>query len=329
MKRHHPIVSGIRHVLFIGLVLAIFVSPLVWMFLTSLKSGSQIATRPEALLPVEHFLEKDGEKIAVTVTDTGTAETVRVRGVNPDGPLAGREIEVSRGEVKERLAPQWGNYGEALREMGQFRRYLGNTLWVCFWQVLGQLTAASLAAYGFAILEWKGRDKVFALLVTTMMIPFPVLMIPQYDLFRSFGWLGTLKPLWVPALFAGAFNVFLLRQFFLSLPKALIESARLDGCSELRILWSIVLPLSKPVLTAIGLFTFLFAWNDFLGPLIFLTDKEDYTLSLALQFFQSQHGGVDWNYLMAASAVTVAPILLLFFVAQKFFVQGVSMSGMK
>lgn len=329
MNTRHSIAPGIRHFLFVSLVLGIFVSPLLWMFLTSLKSSSQIATRPETLLPVQSYLEQDGQLVPVAVIDTGSSSTVRVQEIRLDGKPGTEETEVPRSAVQERITPQWGNYSEALQKMGQFRRYLGNTVWVCFWNVLGQLVAGSLAAYGFAILEWKGRDKVFALLVVTMMIPFPVLMIPQYDLFRSFGWLGTLKPLWVPALFAGAFNVFLLRQFFLSLPKALIESARLDGCSELRILWSVVLPLSKPVLTAIALFTFLFAWNDFLGPLIFLTDKEDYTLSLALQFFQSQHGGVDWNYLMAASAVTVAPVLLLFFAAQKFFVQSVSMSGMK
>lgn len=249
--------------------------------------------------------------------------------VQPIGADADASLVIDADRVDRRLSVRWQNYPEAMREMGDFGRYLGNTLFVCLMQILGQLIAASIAAYGFGILEWRGRDKLFAVLLATMMIPFPVLMIPLFDLFRGLGWLGTLRPLWVPALFASAFNVFLMRQFFLGLPRSMFEAARLEGCSELRILWSIVLPVSKPVITTLVLFQFLFAWNDFLGPLIFLTDKSDYTISLALQFFQSQHGGVDWNLLMAASVITAAPIAMIFLAAQRFLVGGATMGSAK
>lgn len=344
-------------------------SPLVWMALTSVKSSSQIATRPADVLPSDLTVDRGGVDVEVNIQtqikgpaflieDAANGITALIakadwqrmtsrnetRGLTvletlPEAgttyyivKLVGETPEsfvVSEDELDRTLALHTENFGEAVVQLGDFKRYLWNTLFVCFMQILGQVLAASAAAYGFAVLEWRGREKLFTLLLATMMIPFPVLMIPLYDLFRSLGWLGSLKPLWVPALFASAFNVFLLRQFFLGLPKSLFEAARLDGCGELRILWTIVMPISKPVITTIVLFQFLFAWNDFLGPLIFLTDKQDYTISLALQFFQSQHGGIDWNLLMAASLITGAPVLLVFFVAQRFLIGGVTMGGMK
>lgn len=361
--------QSIRSILFAVMLVAIFMAPLVWMLLTAVKSPAQINNRPKDILPSQIVVERNGltEEISIQARITGPAYRVfdeinsvealiakadweRMEERQPDHKLSIREDLTEKGTTYLLVKPADGqgetfvileselghrphvvleNFPEAMEQIGDFKRYLWNTLFVCGMQIIGQLFAASCAAYGFAVLEWRGREKLFTLLLATMMIPFPVLMIPLYDLFRSLGWLGSLKPLWVPALFASAFNVFLLRQFFLSLPKSLFEAARLDGCSELRILWSIVLPLSKPVLTTIVLFQFLFAWNDFLGPLIFLTEKEDYTISLALQFFQSQHGGIDWNLLMAASLITAAPIIAVFFVAQRFLIGGIAMSGMK
>jgi multiple sugar transport system permease protein len=161
------------------------------------------------------------------------------------------------------------------------------------------------------------------------MVPFPVLMVPLYGVFRELHWVGTLLPLWVPAFFGNAFNIFLMRQFFLTIPEELSEAARIDGSSEWRIFWRVILPLSKPVLAVAGLFHFLYAWNDFLGPFLYLTRKETFTLSLALQSYASQNGGVQWHYLMAASTVTILPIVVLFFFAQRTFIPGIATTGTK
>jgi multiple sugar transport system permease protein len=224
---------------------------------------------------------------------------------------------------------QWENYPDAIREMRYFWRYAGNTLLVCLLSVIGTVMSSALAAYGFSRIEWRGRDKVFLVLLATMMIPFPVVMVPIYTLFKELGWIGTFKPLWVPTFFAGAFNVFLLRQFFLGLPKDISEAARIDGCSEIGIFFRIILPLCKPALLVVALFQFLFTWNDFLGPLIYLTEQKDYTLALGLQSFQSQQGGTAWHHLMAASTLVVLPVLVLFFFTQKSFIEGIATSGGK
>jgi multiple sugar transport system permease protein len=224
---------------------------------------------------------------------------------------------------------QWDNYPEAIQAMGHFWTYTGNSLFLCVVTVIGTVASSSLAAYGFSHVDWKGRDSVFLILLATMMIPFPVIMVPIYALFKNLGWIGTFKPLWVPAFFAGSFNVFLLRQFFLTLPKEMSEAARIDGCSEFQIFFRIILPLARPALLVVALFQFMFTWNDFLGPLIYLTDDKNFTLALGLQSFQSQHGGTTWNYLMAASTLIVLPVILLFFFTQKSFVEGIASTGMK
>ena len=162
-----------------------------------------------------------------------------------------------------------------------------------------------------------------------MMVPFPVIMVPTYNLFKHLGWIGTFRPLWVPAWFAGAFNVFLLRQFFLGLPKELSEAARLDGCNELQIFWRIILPLCRPALLVVALFQFMATWNDFLGPLLYLVEQKDFTLVLGLQNFQTQHGGTEWHHLMAASALVVLPVIALFFLAQRSFIEGIATTGGK
>jgi multiple sugar transport system permease protein len=224
---------------------------------------------------------------------------------------------------------QWRNYGDAIQAMGCFWRYAGNSLFLCVMNVAGTVASSALAAYGFSRIEWKGRDRFFMVLLATMMIPFPVVMVPVYMLFKHLGWIGSFKPLWVPSFFAGAFHVFLLRQFFMTLPRDISEAARIDGCSEFQIFLRIILPLARPALLVVGLFQFLFTWNDFLGPLIFLTEQRDYTLALGLQNFQSQNGGTAWHHLMAASTLVVLPVLALFFLAQRSFVEGISTTGGK
>ncbi len=224
---------------------------------------------------------------------------------------------------------QWHNYPDAIAAMGYFWRYTWNTLFLCLMTVLGTVTSSALAAYGFSRIDWKGRDKVFLILLATMMIPFPVIMVPIYSLFKALGWIGTTRPLWVPSLFAGAFNVFLLRQFFMTLPRDMSEAARIDGCNEFQIFLRIILPLSKPALLVVAIFQFMATWNDFLGPLIFLAEQKDFTLALGLQSFQSQQGGTSWHLLMAASTLVVLPVVVLFFFTQRSFVEGVATTGAK
>ena len=224
---------------------------------------------------------------------------------------------------------QWHNYPDAIRAMGPFWRYTGNSLFLCVMTVVGTVTSSALAAYGFSRIEWKGRDQVFLVLLATMMIPYPIIMVPIFSLFKSLGWIGTFRPLWTPSFLAGAFNVFLLKQFFISLPKDMTEAARIDGCSEFQILTRIILPLSKPALLVVAIFQFMATWNDFLGPLIFLTEQKDFTLALGLQSFQSQMGGTAWHQLMAASVLVTLPVIIIFFLAQRTFIEGVAATGGK
>jgi len=195
--------------------------------------------------------------------------------------------------------------------------------------------SSALVAYGFAKVHFKGRGALFAIMLSTMMIPFPVTMVSLFSIFRWLGdhtgvqMLGTFRPLWVPAWFGSAFNIFLLRQFFLTIPDELSEAARIDGCSELGIFLKVILPLSRPALSVVALFAFMGTWNDFLGPLIYLQRPEQFTLALGLLNLQSQHGGTPWNLLMAASVLVVLPVLILFFLAQKTFIEGIATTGLK
>jgi len=251
---------------------------------------------------------------------------------------------VPREAIESHAQFRWQNYPDAFALLGggatvrtadsgerrlAFWDFLRNSLVVCVLGALGTVLSNAIIAYGFARLRWRGRDAFFAITLATLMVPFPALMVPLYGVFKHLGWIGTLLPLWVPAWFGSAFNIFLLRQFFLTIPEELSEAARIDGCGEWRIFWRIILPLSKPVLVTAFVLHFLFAWNDFMGPLLYLTRKETFTLALALQSYESQLGGVQWHYLMAASAVTILPVLVLFFFAQKSFVQGIATTGSK
>lgn len=222
---------------------------------------------------------------------------------------------------------QWKNYPKALTYI-PFFRYTVNTLVICGLSVLGAVFSNSLVAYSFAKIKWPGRDFLFILILATLMLPAQVTMIPVFTIFKTAGWVNTIKPLIVPAFLGNAFFIFLLRQFFRSIPNELSESARIDGCSELDIFWRVVLPLSKPALTMVALFTFIASWNDFMGPLIYLNDDLKYTLSLGLQQFVSQHGP-EWSLLMAASTVMTLPILILFFLTQKTFIEGITFTGIK
>jgi multiple sugar transport system permease protein len=286
----------------------IFLIPLLWMISTGLKPIEQTMSLPPTWIPYRLYVEKDGTLVEIKQSDVEKYPAAK---------------------IIRKTAPRWENFAKAIRAMKFFPLYLKNTLLLCLLTVTGTVLSSALAAYGFSRIDWCGRNKVFLLALATMMVPFPVVMVPLYCMFRALGWIGTLKPLWVGSFFAGAFNVFLLRQFFMTIPKDLSEAARIDGCSELRIFWQIILPLCRPALMVVALFQFMATWNDFLGPLIFLTDQKDFTLALGLQFFQSQHGGTEWHYLMAASTLVALPIIVLFFFTQKTFIEGISMTGIK
>ncbi|NLC59257.1 MAG: carbohydrate ABC transporter permease [Armatimonadetes bacterium] len=221
----------------------------------------------------------------------------------------------------------WENFPKALRTI-PFATYTWNTLRICLITVVGTVLSCSLVAYSLAKIRWRGRDLVFYSLLATMILPSQVTMVPTFTIFKWLGWIGTIKPLTVPAFFGGAFYIFLLRQFFMTIPNELSDAAKIDGCSELAIYWRIVLPLSKPALATVGLFTFIGAWNDFLGPLLYLNDERSYTLAMGLQRFVSQHGA-EWALLMAASTVMTLPIIIIFFLAQRIFIQGVTLTGIK
>jgi multiple sugar transport system permease protein len=210
-----------------------------------------------------------------------------------------------------------------------FPLYLRNTLTVALLAVGGMVLSSAIVAYGFSRVQWRGRGALFVIVLATMMIPFPVLMAPLFVLFGRLGWIGTLMPLWVPAWFGGAFNIFLLRQFFMGIPRELDEAARIDGCSHWGIFWRIIVPLSRPALAVVALFHFMYVWNDFLGPMVFLTHRDQFTLALGLQLYQGKAGNTPWNLLMAASTMVVLPVLVLFLLTQRTFVQGLATGGLK
>ncbi len=222
---------------------------------------------------------------------------------------------------------RWSNFAEALTFM-DFPRLLRNTLIISGMAIIGQVMSCSIVAFGFARLRFPGREFLFMLLLSTMMLPMMVTEIPRFILFRHFGWIDTFYPLIVPAFFGAPFFVFLLRQFFKTIPMSLDEAARIDGCSSFRLYAQIMLPLSKPVLATVVIFSFIWSWNDFWGPLVYLRSAENKTLSLGLQVFQGVYQ-TDYHYLMAASLVVLLPILVTYVVAQRYFVQGIVMSGMK
>ena len=226
---------------------------------------------------------------------------------------------------------QWSNFGEALTTQ-PFARYFVNTLVIAVISVLGTVLTCSVAAFSFSRLRWRGRDVVFALLLSGVMLPYAVTLIPTFVMWQELGAIDTILPLTVPSWFAGAgggvFNIFLLRQFFLTIPFELDEAAYIDGASPWRVFWTIVMPLSKPAIIVVTIFTFIGTWNDFLGPLLYLQNEENYTLSLGLASFQSMYL-TQWGYLMAASAAVIAPIIALFFFLQRYFIEGVTLTGIK
>lgn len=231
-------------------------------------------------------------------------------------------------EVPMRLIPdppRWENYPEALNYV-PFDRYALNSLTIAGLTIIGHLLSCTLIAYAFARLRAPGREALFVVVLATMMLPYPVTMVPLYMLFNALGWVNTFLPLVVPAFFGSPFYIFLLRQFFMNIPPELEDAAALDGANRLQTLWFIILPLARPALATVAIFSFQAAWNDFLGPLIYLHDQRLYTITLGLDFFRSSYN-VNWAYLMAASLVTMLPMIVIFIIAQRYFIEGITISG--
>ncbi|MER2063121.1 MAG: carbohydrate ABC transporter permease [Alkalibacterium sp.] len=220
---------------------------------------------------------------------------------------------------------RWENYAFTVQAF-PFFRYMQNTLLITAFVVAGNVLSNSFIAYGFAKIDFPGKNILFALVLATMMVPGFVTMIPQYILFTQIGWVGTYLPLIVPSFFGSAFYIFLMRQFYMSVNNELIEAAQMDGANHLYIWSRLMMPLTKPALITIGIMSFNGAWNDFLGPLLYITREEKYTLQIGLQSFQSQ-STTQWNYLMAGATLVMIPTILLFFFAQKYFIEGMDLTG--
>lgn len=299
--------------------------PFGWMVATSLKTRELAAEK--TWLPVKETSRMGPEAVVVQVE--GADGRLKVR--RADGRT--EWVEASRVTRTRTVEPQWGNYARILapKEGGaddDFFRFLLNTLVIAGLCVAGQVLSSSIVGWGFARQRFAGKELLFMVMLATMMIPGQISMIPVFMIFRRLGWIDTFLPLIVPAWFGSAFFSFLYRQFFLGIPLELDEAARVDGAGPLRTFWSILLPLAKPVSVTVGVFTFLGAWNDFLGPLIYINSDHKRTLSLALARFQGAYG-TDVPAMMAAAALMLLPVLLLYFFSQRSLVQGMVVSGIK
>ena len=223
--------------------------------------------------------------------------------------------------------PQWQNFADSTTYI-PFWRYMWNTIAISGLTVLGTVLSCTFVAYGFARMQWPGRNIVFLIYLSTIMLPSQVTLIPLYLIFRDLRWVGTFLPLVVPHFFGSALYVFLLRQFLLTIPQELSDAARIDGASELGILWHVMIPLMRPALAVVALFTFVQTYRDFLGPLIYLQNQQDWTISLGLKLFQNMYGA-QWQLMMAASTLAMLPTMVLFFFTQKTFVRGIALTGLK
>jgi multiple sugar transport system permease protein len=265
---------GVR--IFLIAMSALFLLPIYWMLITSLKSNEELGITPATIFP--HDI-------------------------------------------------QWGNYVEAFQAF-PFATYFGNSLLITVLSVIGSIVSNLIVAYGFACLDWRGRDRVFYIVLATLFIPFPIALIPTFDLFAWLHWINTFLPLVVPHFLGSAFFIFLLRQFLLQIPREHLDAARIDGASEWRILWQVVFPMARPAVAAVAIFTAVGAWNDFLGPLLYLQDEAKQTLAIGIQAFRSTHD-VQFSLLMAASLMILAPLVILFFAAQKYFISGITLGSFK
>jgi multiple sugar transport system permease protein len=313
-------------VLLAGCVL--FLTPFVWMIVTSLKTNDRVMIYPPEWVPKQTVFYYQGPKGRIEidpplVDNAGGKATIRL-------PEKDDTVQVPTASVTRRVivSPRWTNYRDTW-ETVPFAMFTKNTLTLAILVVLGVTLSSSLVAFGFARIQFPGREALFMLMLSTMMLPGIVTLIPGYIMFRYLGWIDSLRPLWVPAFFGGgAFNVFLLRQFFRTIPVELDEAAKMDGASWGQIYWRVIMPLTGPATTTVALFSFIGAWKDFMGPLIFINSLEKQTLELGLQTFQTLYG-THWELMMAGAVIVVLPLIVIFFLGQKLFIQGIVMTGLK
>jgi multiple sugar transport system permease protein len=332
---------------FIGLF---FLVPFLWMLITAFKSNSDVFHTPPRWLPYDNVrVEVDGKQLPLykVQTESGVKQLAAVeiiegvgKFVDPAQPSQVMTFKIQQGsttiaEPMMHISFRWQNFPDAMNRGSRpgigasFWVYFKNSLIIAFFTIIGTLLSNAPVAYAFARLKFPGRDVLFVVVLATMMLPYQVTMIPLYLFFNNFlHWGDTFLPIIVPAFFANAYDVFLLRQFFRTIPEEMCDAARVDGASEWQIFTRLIIPLSVPVLATVTVFTFLWAWNDFTGPLLFLTSPKNFTMALGLQDFQSQRTMV-WNQLMAAATVFTIPIVIAFFFAQKTFIQGIKLTGSK
>lgn len=305
--------------------------PFLWMLSSSLKTRELVGEYPPRWLPEAEnsYLLSDGRRERVVVLVEGKDGRVKVR--RADGTA---EWVPAPSLLRERrFEPQWRNYARLLSTKDRssdndFERFLLNTLLIALMSVLGQVLSSSLVGWGFARLRFAGREPLFMVMLATMMIPGQIGMIPTFMIFRWLGWIDTFLPLIVPAWFGSAFFAFLYRQFFMGIPVEMDEAAKVDGAGPFRTFWSILLPLAQPVTVTVAVFTFLGAWNEFLGPLIYLNSDHKRTLSLALAKFQGAYAS-DVPALMAAATLMLIPVLVIYFFSQRALMRGLVVSGVK
>lgn len=327
--------------LLLSLGTAAYITPFVWMVSASLKSYETVFEFPPTLLPKQvKTIDLHGQKLKLAAYSPPGGPPVKVAVLKADaglltmqileGPRKGETVKDTqdRARYETVINPRWQNYPEAWTTM-PFNRFLMNTIIICVFGIVGQVLSASLVAYSFARLRWPGRDFIFMLVLATVMLPTQVTLIPQYVIFRSLGWIDTFLPLVVPAYLGGsAVYIFLLRQFFLTIPVELDEAARIDGASSFTVWTRVMLPLSKPILATVAVFSFVHFWNDFMGPLIYLNSTRKLTLAVGLRVFQGVYG-TYMHLLMAVATVALIPILVIFFFAQKQFVRSIVLTGIK
>ena len=332
---------------FIGLF---FLIPFLWMVLTAVKSSQDVFHTPPRWLPYDNVrVEVNGEQLPLynVKTENGIKQLAAVKilegvgtFVDPKNPGQTAQYDIQQGatviaEPIMHISFNWKNFPEAMQRGSRpgigasFWVYFKNSLIIAFFSIVGTLFSNTPVAYAFARIKFPGRDILFVIILATMMLPFQVTMIPIYLFFNDFlHWGNSFLPLIIPTFFANAYDVFLLRQFFRTIPEEMCDAARVDGASEWQVFMQLIIPLSVPVLATVTVFTFLWAWNDFTGPLLFLTSPSKFTMALGLQDFQSQRTMI-WNQLMAASVVFTVPIVIAFFFAQKTFIQGIKLTGSK
>jgi multiple sugar transport system permease protein len=315
----------------------VVMTPLVWMLVSAVKSKEAVNTNPPQWIPIEQ-IEVDVNEQSAFLYDIEAGGRVRRLAliakegaigtfVNPEDPKEQYQLPVASGVRATRIHFHWENYRLAVTEV-PFGRYLTNTLIIVTLGTIGTVVSCILVAYGFARFRGRGMNILFLILLSTVMLPPQVTLIPAFILFKKIGWYDTFLPLIVPAFFANAWDVFLLRQFFMTLPTELDDAARIDGAGPFGILWHVIIPQSYPVIATVTIFSILYAWNDFYAPLIYLQSQEHWTIALGLQSFNAIYSK-QGHLLMAASALMLIPPVLLFFFAQKLFIQGVVVSGIK